>query len=115
MNPAVRRNAFLQAVAVGRFELCKRSVFENERNYRIIGCKTFKHVGIGRISRFCFFLCRQSELFKKDCAELLWRIYIEFLACKVINLADQGVDFFFKHRSVLLNALTVNKKSRNLH
>ena len=115
MNPAVLAYYLQKSCNVCVLQLCKRTVFGYQRNYRVLVHKAFKHIGICGIACFCLFGTWQCKFFKKHASELFGRAYIEFIACVFIDLTADLFSLFANLFAESLYTVCVNTYSLTLH
>ena len=105
----------LHTLDIGGIELCEGAVFNDKRHDRVLVHKAFKNVRIGGIARFCFLLCRQTQVLEKHLTKLFCGSYIELLACIHIYLRGKLVYLYFQVLAESLYALCVCLYAVKLH
>ena len=79
-----------QLVGVGAFEFGQTAVFQNTRRQGVVFCQLLKHFFIGTArARGCFLNDGQTQLVKKDLAQLLRTAQVERLAGNVVGFRFQ--------------------------
>ena len=115
MNPAVLAYYLQKSCNISVLQLCKRTVFGYQRNYRVLVHKAFKHLCVCGIACFCLFGTGEHQLFKKHASELFGRAYIEFIACVFINFTADFFSLFANLFTESLYTVCVNTYALTLH
>ena len=101
MDPVIIfMNKHGKPICISRFQLGKLTIFQDFCHDRIIRCQLIQYICCRRISRFRLLSIRKGQMFKKDHAQLLWRIDIEFFPGKLIDFLFQLYDFSAKLFSI---------------
>ena len=115
MHPAVLADYLQKSCNVCVLQLCKRTVFGYQRNYRVLVHKAFKHLGVCRVTRFCFLGAWQCKFFKKHTSELFWRTDVEFMTRILVNFATYPVSLCRNLFAESLYTVNINTHTLTLH
>lgn len=106
---------FRESFDIGRFELRKCSIFEDEASNIMRFGDFFEDFIIDGKSCFIFSQWLDTEFFEEDDLDLFWRIEIEKLTDNIIDLDLEFLDFFMDTLSDFLEFLSITTDSRILY
>ena len=74
-----------KAIRIGALQLAVLTVFEDITDNGVIGAELFQNIRTRGVAALRLFRVGKAQLFKEDDAELLGRIDIEFLTCRLVD------------------------------